>query len=279
MYTAALGRRPQRLGNGRRRLPQGEHRLRVVELLELRLKRPDLVFLLRRERLEPRRARVQFGRKRLPVHGLGALNASGERPHHRLDLAVERRLERRPLRRAQRVQRPALARAGVLLFYVRKLRAVLLEEPRKGRRPRRIGVLIKARPETLGGAQSFPRRARDAIVVCGGQFHINTVCVLNNTDKARLLFHLVFFCDVERLKKSDALSGTRSENNQAATLRMRRASRIGEIVLLYGACSLLRSAAFPQNVVLALGYLYFGLWLLLTLEWALMMRPLRPKEE
>lgn len=82
---------------------------------------------------------------------------------------------------------------------------------------------------------------------------------------------------MERLKKSDALSGTRSEN-QAATLRMRRASRIGEIVLLYGACSLLRSAAFPQNVVLALGYLYFGLWLLLTLEWALM-RPLRPKEE
>jgi hypothetical protein len=98
------------------------------------------------------------------------------------------------------------------------------------------------------------------------------MCVLN---KARLLFHLVFFCDVERLKKSDALSGTRSEKNQASTLRMRRASRIGEIVLLYGACSLLRSAAFPQNVVLALGYLYFGLWLLLTLEWALMMRPSR----
>ena len=52
--------------------------------------------------------------------------------------------------------------------------------------------------------------------------------------------------------------------------RMRRASRIGEIVLLYGACSLLRSAAFPQNVVLAFGYLFFGMGMLCTLEWALM---------
>ena len=51
---------------------------------------------------------------------------------------------------------------------------------------------------------------------------------------------------------------------------MRRASRIGEIVLLYGACSLLRSAAFPQNVVLAFGYLFFGMGMLCTLEWALM---------
>jgi hypothetical protein len=56
---------------------------------------------------------------------------------------------------------------------------------------------------------------------------------------------------------------------------MRRTSRIGEIVLLYGACSLLRSAAFPHNVVLALSYLYFGLWLLLTLERALV--PSNPK--
>ena len=55
---------------------------------------------------------------------------------------------------------------------------------------------------------------------------------------------------------------------------MRRAFRVTEIVLLYGACNLLRSAAFPQNVVLALGYLYCGLAMLFTFEWLLRPSPL-----
>ena len=59
---------------------------------------------------------------------------------------------------------------------------------------------------------------------------------------------------------------------------MRRALRVAEIVLLYGACSLLRSAAFPQNVVLALGYLYCGLAMLFTFEWLLSPSPLERDE-
>ena len=59
---------------------------------------------------------------------------------------------------------------------------------------------------------------------------------------------------------------------------MRRALRVAEIVLLYGACSLLRSAAFPQNVVLALGYLSCGLAMLFTFEWLLSPSPLERDE-
>jgi hypothetical protein len=52
--------------------------------------------------------------------------------------------------------------------------------------------------------------------------------------------------------------------------KMRRAIRFAEILLVYGAYSLLRDVAFPLSLFMALGYLYCGVSMLVAIEWTLL---------
>jgi hypothetical protein len=52
--------------------------------------------------------------------------------------------------------------------------------------------------------------------------------------------------------------------------KMRRAIRLAEFLLVYGAYSLLRDVAFPLSLFMALGYLYCGVSMLVAIEWALL---------